>query len=79
MTIYILHAYPNAHKWTPDSWVIGYFTSKRALRKAIKVHVDELNIYNEREFYRALDIDDFGIVNDYAETGMIEKVTANEF
>lgn len=77
MKLYILQAYPDAHKWLADGWVIGYYTNKRALRNAIKAHADELGLYAEKEFYRAFDSGDWYSVNTYAETGSIDRVDVN--
>lgn len=79
MAIYVLKAYPDAHKWQPKSWIIGYFTNKRALLKAIRQHADELQIYDEKAFYRALARNDYRAVNTYAETGTVELVEANHY
>lgn len=79
MKLYILQAFPNAHKWLADGWTIGTFTNKRALRQAIKAHADEMGIYDEKEFYRAFDRGDWGSVNTYAETGYVELTSTNCF
>lgn len=79
MKLYILQAFPNAHKWLADGWIIGTFTNKRALRRAIKLHADEMGIYDLAEFYRAFDKGDWFSVNTYADTGAVEIVDANHY
>lgn len=84
MNIYILRAYPNEHKWVPASWVIGYFTNKATLQKAILENRDVLGIYDkqafQREFYKDFYLNDpFSSPDSYMECGSIERVTANEY
>ena len=84
MKIYILKAFPNAHKWYPDSWVIGYFTSKAKLQKAIAHHWETLGGYNRQDFNRAFYNryyvgDECSYPDMYLECGEIEVATANEY
>lgn len=84
MTIYILQAFSDEHKWRTEAVVLGLFTSKTALRKAVKDAQAELGIYNKKEFEKALNLlfdEPFHwapySVNDWMETGMIEMVEGN--
>ena len=83
MKIYILRAYPNEHKWESHSWVIGYFTNKAALQKAIFKYRDVLGLYDkqafQREFYNAYYLNNrFSSPDGYMDCGTIEVVNANE-
>lgn len=84
MKIYILRAFPNAHKWYPDSSVIGYFTNKTALQKAIAQNWATLGGYQKRDFCREFynrfyRNDIFSKPDQYLECGEIEVANANEF
>lgn len=84
MKIYILRAFPNAHKWHSESEVIGYFTNKTALQKAIAKNWERLGGYQKRDFCREFynlyfRRDMFSNPGKYLECGEIEVVNANEF
>lgn len=84
MKIYILRVFPTAHKWYPDSSVIGYFTNKTALQKAIAQNWATLGGYQKRDFCREFynrfyRNDIFSKPDQYLECGVIEVVNANEF
>ena len=88
MRIYILRAFPNAHKWYPDAWVIGYFTNKAALQKAITQNWATLGGYQWQDFCRAFHnyfcredtLGNWRVNPDmYLECGEIEVAVANEY
>ena len=81
MKIYILLAYPDCHKWREDALTLGLFTSKTALRKAVKKHKAELGVYDEKELSDVLTgklVNGFWYVNGLMDTGEIETINANE-
>lgn len=79
MKIYILKAYPSPHKWEPNAWVIGYFTNKVALRKAICSHIYDLGLFGiTQKTLATLVEDDIHEVSDWLDTGTVEVVEANQ-
>ena len=77
MTIYTVHVFPDARKLWRDSTVAGHFTSKAALREAVKAHAEEFGISDMQEFWRAFNLGKWYWVNTYAETATIDIEDAN--
>ena len=80
MKIYILKAYPTPHKWNADEAIVGYYTSKAQLLKAVKRNADIVGLedWTREAFYREWARDRIGYAGGMLETGDIEVVTANE-
>ena len=77
MTLYTLKAYPTPHKWEADACIIGHFTTKAALFKAIRRFEFLWKPYNKEYFRRALQHGDVHALDSYTETGSVEETTLN--
>lgn len=77
MTLYTLKAYPTPHKWEADACIIGYFTTKAALFKAIRKFKFLWKPYNKDDFRRALEHGDVHALDRYTETGSVEVQDLN--
>lgn len=78
MKVYILKAYSDEHMWHGTEEIIGVFTNRKALYRAIMTHAADLGLENGNKY--AFDKDFFlGYCGDnYLYTGTIEVYTANE-
>ena len=79
MTIYILKAYPTPHKCEAHACIIGYFTSKAALFKAIRQYAFLWKIFDKAGFRRAVALGDVYALNHCTDTGSVEVTTANTY
>lgn len=79
MKLYILRAFANEYKYWGEAVVVGYYTNKRDLWRAIKKHADELGLVDCESFRIDFARGRFGYLGAYMDKGDVEQVTANQY
>ena len=75
MKLYIVRGYPDEHKMHVDSWIVGIFTNRSLLARAVRKFSSKLGVSDFDKWLAAFNSNDFP--NQFLETGYIEQVDAN--
>lgn len=79
MTIYILRAFATEYKYWGEADVVGYYTNKRALWRAIKKHARTLGLVDCESFRIDFARGRFGGLGAYMDKGDVEVAPVNEY